>query len=369
TILALIVVRVAAQSPDKPGEFDPAVLQFGEQQVSTTSSAHGLTVRNKGTSQLRVTAIRVEGHDRGDFRVTANGCGAPVGPGRSCSVGVSFRPTALGGRTANLVLRLSGATTLPQVPLSGTGVRGSSRAPVLNVRDLVVEATSKDGAIVRYFVTAVDDVDGDVPVDCRPTSGSVFFLGTTHVNCTASDRSGNSTSGGFTVTVRDSSPPVVTVPGDATAEAVGPDGAIVEFAQPTASDRVDGPVAARCKPLSGGRFSLGTTEVSCSAVDGHGNTGTASFAVIVRDTTPPTIGEHEDLIVEAPSSEATGVTVTFDPPSARDTVDMEVTVSCSPASGSFLTLGLHTVSCIAIDDSGNRSGPSQFTVDVASGVE
>jgi len=165
------------------------------------------------------------------------------------------------------------------------------------VRDLVVEATSKDGAIVRYPVTAVDDVDGDVPVYCQPTQGNVFPLGTTRVNCTASDRSGNSASGSFTVTVRDPSPPVVTVPADVTVEAAGPQGASVTFAQPTASDRVGGPVAARCDHSPGETFPLGTTTVTCSAVDSHANKGTASFAVIVRDTTPPTIGTYHDLVV------------------------------------------------------------------------
>jgi hypothetical protein len=262
-------------------------------------------------------------------------------------------------------------TTPLQVPLDGTGVRArdgngpDQRAPTLKVSDLTAEATSKDGATVRYSVTAVDDVDGQVPVDCQPASGNLFPLGVTRVSCTASDRSGNSANDGFAVTVRDTTPPTVTVPSDVTVEATSPDGATVDYPQPTASDRVDGPVPAHCQPPSGGTFPVGTTKITCSAVDGHGNTGSASFAVIVRDTTPPEIDTRGDLKVLETNQRG----VTFDPPTASDSVDADVSVTCAPPSGSDFPVGETTVTCTAIDDSGNRSGPSQFTVEVVEVVE
>ncbi len=342
----------------------PAALSFGEQQVGTISSPRDLTLSNTGTGRLRVAAVNVKGGNRGDFRVTANRCGAPIDPGRSCSIRVRFGPTAPGSRAASLVVRLSDSKAALVVPLGGTGVpRLDLHPPILKTRDLIVEATSKDGAVVSYAVTAVDDVDGRVPVQCQPASGTVFPLGTTHVSCTAADHSGNTARGGFAVTVRDSTPPTVTVPGDVTVEAAGPDGAIVEFPHPTASDRVDGPVEAGCKPLSGGTFPLGTTKVTCSAVDSHGNEGTGSFDVNVRDTTPPKIGTRKDIVAWAPY-QATSTTVTFDPPPAWDTVDTEVAVTCDPSSGSRFSVGQTTVTCTAIDDSGNRSGQSQFTITV-----
>jgi hypothetical protein len=44
---------------------------------------------------------------------------------------------------------------------------------------------------VVYAFTAQDDVDGAVPVICRPRSGSWFRLGRTRVRCSATDTSGN----------------------------------------------------------------------------------------------------------------------------------------------------------------------------------
>lgn len=56
---------------------------------------------------------------------------------------------------------------------------------------------------VRYDVTAVDAVDGEGKVDCKPTSGSRFRVGrTTTVNCSATDKSANTATAQFTVTVR-----------------------------------------------------------------------------------------------------------------------------------------------------------------------
>ncbi|HEX6024808.1 MAG TPA: HYR domain-containing protein [Solirubrobacter sp.] len=75
-------------------------------------------------------------------------------------------------------------------------------APVLNVPgSLEAPATSPAGATVGFSPSAVDDLDGPVPVTCAPASGNVFAIGTTTVTCSASDRGGNTSTAQFTVTV------------------------------------------------------------------------------------------------------------------------------------------------------------------------
>jgi HYR domain-containing protein len=64
------------------------------------------------------------------------------------------------------------------------------------------DATSPDGAVVEYDVTAADDTDPDPTVDCEPGSGTTFAIGDTTVTCTATDASGNPATGSFTVHVR-----------------------------------------------------------------------------------------------------------------------------------------------------------------------
>lgn len=96
-----------------------------------------------------------------------------------------------------------------------TVIGGDTTPPVLTLpADFSVEATGPSGATVTFTATAVDNVDGSVPVVCTPASGSVFALGSTTVNCSAHDVAGNTAHGSFHVVVIDTTPPVIT---DATA--------------------------------------------------------------------------------------------------------------------------------------------------------
>lgn len=79
--------------------------------------------------------------------------------------------------------------------------------PVLNLPSVVnADATGPQGGPVEYssFVSATDDVDGAVLVSCNPMSGSTFPIGDTVVSCTATDATGNSSTGTFTVHVKGS---------------------------------------------------------------------------------------------------------------------------------------------------------------------
>jgi hypothetical protein len=58
------------------------------------------------------------------------------------------------------------------------------------------------GANVSYTATAVDLCSGPVPISCSMASGARFGLGTTTVQCSATDPHGNTATGSFTVTVR-----------------------------------------------------------------------------------------------------------------------------------------------------------------------
>ena len=227
----------------------------------------------------------------------------------------------------------------------------------------VVEATGASGATVNYVLpTASDIVEGGVEVNCTPSSGSTFALGTTTVECSATDAAGNEATSSFTVTVRDTTPPSITAHGNEVAEATGPSGAAVNYTSPTASDIVDGSVAVVCTPASGSTFALGTTTVNCSATDAAGNEATSSFSVTVQDTTAPSISAHAD--VNAIATSASGAVVTYTLPTASDLVDGSVAVTCLPASGSTFAIGSTTVNCSATDSHGN-TGTSSFNVVVS----
>ncbi len=82
--------------------------------------------------------------------------------------------------------------------------------PTLNLPpDITIEGNTTGGATVTYTATAHDGVDGDLEPVCSPPSGAVFALGTTDVNCLATDAHGNFTTGTFHVTVVDTTAPTI----------------------------------------------------------------------------------------------------------------------------------------------------------------
>lgn len=74
-------------------------------------------------------------------------------------------------------------------------------APTISVpADFGVNATSPNGAVVTFAVTAADNV-GVTALSCDHNSGTIFPTGYTSITCIASDAAGNSTSKTFGVEV------------------------------------------------------------------------------------------------------------------------------------------------------------------------
>jgi Bacterial Ig-like domain/HYR domain/FG-GAP-like repeat len=91
-------------------------------------------------------------------------------------------------------------------------------APQLNLpADITVQATGPAGAQVSWQApTATDESPANPQVSCDADSGHTFAIGTTTVNCSATDAAGNVASGSFHVTVQDTTAPKVisTFPGN-----------------------------------------------------------------------------------------------------------------------------------------------------------
>ncbi|HEY2017880.1 MAG TPA: choice-of-anchor D domain-containing protein, partial [Bryobacteraceae bacterium] len=75
----------------------PEQLTFGSQAQGVASGAQSITLANSGTAPLAVSVIAVSG----DFAQT-NTCPSPLGVGDTCSIAVTFTPTATGARTGSL---------------------------------------------------------------------------------------------------------------------------------------------------------------------------------------------------------------------------------------------------------------------------
>src|SRR5712664_4143881 len=202
------------------------------------------------------------------------------------------------------------------------------------------------------------DPDDAATVSCAPASGSTFPLGLTTVACTATDTHGNAANASFTVTVADTTPPVVTITAPSLVEATGPSGAVVAFTA-SATDTVSGSLTPICVPASGTTFAVGSTTITCSATDGAGNQGTATATVVVEDKTAPTLSLPANITAEATGPSGAAVTYAA---SATDPDDA-ATVACTPISGATFPIGLTTVTCTATDTNANTASGT-FTVNV-----
>ena len=271
------------------------------------------------------------------------------------------------GSTFPLGTQTVTCTSTDRARNTGSGAFGitvqDTTAPTLTVPgDTTLEATSAAGASSAYSTTATDLVDTNVMVSCSTPSGSTFPLGSpTTVTCTATDDYDNSTAKSFQVTVVDTTAPALTVPGTQTVEASSADGAVATYAA-SAHDLVNGAVTPQCSPISGSTFALGTTPVTCTAVDARGNSGTKTFTVKVQDSIAPSLVIPENMTVKATSAAGAAVTYTA---TASDLVDGAVAPTCTPASGSTFKPGTTTVSCTAADKAGNASAAKTFTVTVS----
>ena len=241
--------------------------------------------------------------------------------------------------------------------------------PVIDAHaDEVVEATSSSGVVVSYVApNAVDDVDGVFAATCLPASETQFSIGDTIVTCNASDAAGNAAaSTSFTVTVIDTTSPVITIIGDSNIEVI--DGTPYSDAGATALDTVDGDITSSIVTVNTVDTSvIGNYSVSYNVSDAAGNAAievVRSVEVVVApDTTPPVIDAHADEVVEATSS--SGVVVSYVAPNAVDDVDGVFAATCLPASGNVFPLGDTTVICTAADTAGNVAVPTIFTISVS----
>src|SRR5262249_24452527 len=125
--------------------WSPTSFTFAEQLVGTRSGNRGFALTNSGDGPLTITAITATG----DF-ITGNNCGGTLAAGASCTVVVSFLPTATGTRTGSLSLSSNSSTTVSPITLTGTGVDQAlvvSPASLTFANQLLNTTTTSQGVI------------------------------------------------------------------------------------------------------------------------------------------------------------------------------------------------------------------------------
>lgn len=98
----------------------PDPIQFGPVALNSPASLN-IYVNNVTSNVVDITGITISGANVNDFAAPGPVCVGPIAANGYCVMFVTFTPSAMGSRSANLVIAVSGVTTPVSVPLQGTG--------------------------------------------------------------------------------------------------------------------------------------------------------------------------------------------------------------------------------------------------------
>ena len=236
--------------------------------------------------------------------------------------------------------------------------------------------------------TATDNCSGTVSVSSNYSSGNTFPVGTTTVTYTFTDVAGNSSTSSFTVTVVDNTAPVIAdCPQNITIYSQSANSAsctqIGSWTVPTATDNCAiSSMTANYNP--GYAFPVGSTMVTYTAVDIHGNMATSSFMVTVIDNTIPQFTTCPSPVVNAAVNTAgcmaavamttpvysdncgvTQLTWTMTGATTASSAGTGINTISSPYS---FNVGTTTVTYVATDAAGNAA-TCTFTVSVVNTLQ
>jgi Putative Ig domain/HYDIN/CFA65/VesB-like, Ig-like domain len=204
--------------------FTPTSLTFAAQAIGTTSAPQSITVTNTGNAGLFISSAAVR--NTLDFTEVSDGCsGLTLAPGTSCSVSITFSPTASGTRSAAFTLSDNAANSPQSVPITGTGTGQNPPLAIdtqfFTCANSVCDVGAGQNVFVNNFFTTTFSATGGVApytwsgqvpagLTLRPSGlllGSPSVKGTSTFTVTVTDSAGAKATGTFSLTVTDPPPP------------------------------------------------------------------------------------------------------------------------------------------------------------------
>lgn len=103
---------------------DKSVLDFGVVKIGMESQPQTVTVKNVGTKNLEVSDVYIQGDDSSDFEIKSENCrNVSLSPNSTCTINVSFKPSSMGNKSAELLIDSDDPNRpTAKVLLSGSGI-------------------------------------------------------------------------------------------------------------------------------------------------------------------------------------------------------------------------------------------------------
>jgi methionine-rich copper-binding protein CopC len=211
----------------------PSSLAFGNQQVGMTSAPQVLTLSNSGSVATVITSIAVTGTNSADFAQT-NNCGSLLAASSSCTINVTFTPTATGSRAATLTVTddaanspqtasLSGTGTAPAAALSPASLTFSSQNVGTTSAAQTVALTNSGGAALSISSIAVTGTNSGDFAQSNNCGSSLAASSSCTINITFTPTTTGSRSATLTVTDNASgSPQTASLSGTGSVASSGP---------------------------------------------------------------------------------------------------------------------------------------------------
>jgi archaellum component FlaF (FlaF/FlaG flagellin family) len=140
----------------------PTSLTFASTAAGNTSEAQAVTLKNGGTTTVTLKSITITGTNATSF-LDLSACGASLAESASCTVLVSFKPTAAGTLKGDLSISSSASTTAQTVPLTGTATAEPTLK--LSVTSITFAATAPGATSEATMVTLTNSGTTTATID------------------------------------------------------------------------------------------------------------------------------------------------------------------------------------------------------------
>ena len=149
-----------------------ASVAFSTVIAGATGSEELVQLTNNGTVAVPLTTVALGGTNANQF-VLRNGCGSSIAVGVTCDLGVSFKPTTAGNKTASLTITAGSGGAATTVALSGTAISYAfTRTPTSIAFTRTTVGTTSAATTVTLRNTSTGNLS--LPL----TTGSVALGGT-----------------------------------------------------------------------------------------------------------------------------------------------------------------------------------------------
>jgi len=145
-------------------------LTFSAQQGSS-SAAQSVTLTNTGTATLSLNSISVSGTNPSVFSETTT-CGTTLGVSATCTVSITFTPTAATTYSAAITLSDNAANSPQTVALSGTGTAAPAPIATLSLSTLSFPSTVSGAVSAAQSVTLSNTGNATITLSGITLSGS-----------------------------------------------------------------------------------------------------------------------------------------------------------------------------------------------------